>query len=221
MSPQIKAVVFDLDGTLVDSSHTIYEATLAAFKDMNIDAVIRKEDIDRKIGAHFREIFEELEVIIDDVESFISIYKRYYFEFINTSKLYPGVIEVLQSLHSMKIKTALLTTKNQEQAEKIIHHFNLSRYFDYLMGRRPDFPVKPAPEPLLHICKELETDCADILFVGDTEFDIRCGKNAGSSTCAVSYGYRTMEQIEAEKPDYIINSITELNNILQTESDTA
>ena len=75
------------------------------------------------------------------------------------------------------------------------------------MGRRDGLAHKPSPEPLLHICKELNVKPAETLMVGDTELDIQCGKSAGSKTCGVLYGYRTKIQLEKEKPDFLISGL--------------
>ena len=77
------------------------------------------------------------------------------------------------------------------------------------MGRRDGIAHKPAPEPLQMICKELNVDVKNTVMIGDTELDIQCGKNAGSFTCGVSYGYRTKELLEIEKPDFIVESINQ------------
>ncbi len=78
------------------------------------------------------------------------------------------------------------------------------------MGRRDGLAHKPSPEPLLVICKDLQVKPSETLMVGDTELDIQCGKNADSNTCGVLYGYRTKDQLEKEKPDYIISGLNEL-----------
>ena len=139
-----------------------------------------------------------------DFEKFITIYKINYFEQMEYSKVYDGVEETLASLKDRNIKVSLLTTKIQDQADRIIDHFNLRKYFDLVMGRRDGIAHKPSPEPLLKICDDLAVDVKNTLMVGDTELDIQCGKNAGSYTCGVLYGYRTKELLEIEKPDFII-----------------
>lgn len=206
----ITHICFDLDGTLVDSKNTILESTKAALNKLNIKHNIPEDSFNNMIGKHFVDIFTELEMDDVDFEEFIPIYKALYFDFIDSSYLYYGVKETLEYLSSKKIKVSLLTTKVQEQAEKIIDHFKLRSSFDYIMGRRDGIAHKPSPEPLIYICKDLKVEPAKTLMVGDTELDIQCGKNAGAKTCGVLYGYRTKDQIEKEKPDFIISSLIEL-----------
>jgi len=209
----IKHICFDLDGTLVDSKETILESTKAALNQLKISYSISEDVFNNLIGKHFVDIFREIRIDVTDFEKFISIYKSLYFDFIDLSRLYPGVEEILNHLKKNKIKISLLTTKVQEQAEKILDHVNLRSSFDYVMGRRDRITHKPSPEPLLLICKELEVEPSATLMVGDTELDIQCGKNAGAQTCGVLFGYRTREQIEKEKPEYIISSLNEFIRI--------
>lgn len=206
----IKHLCFDLDGTLVDSSLTIYKSTIATLDQLNIIYSFRKEDLDLRIGKHFVDIFNEFGVDVKDFNGFIKIYKSVYFDFINDSVLYPGVFETIVSLKEKGFRISLLTTKAQDQADLIIDHFGLRPYFDFVMGRVDSIPHKPSPEPLLMICENLNIPVSDSMMIGDTELDIMCGKNAGSKTCAVSYGYRTIEQLEENQPDFIIDSISDL-----------
>ncbi len=209
----INHVCFDLDGTLVDSGKTIYLATKEALKKLNLTSDLPEEQFNGMIGKHFVDIFYELNINLPDFNEFISVYKSVYFDFIDGSILYNNVHEVLAYFINNNVKISLLTTKAQDQAEKIVNHFQLNEKLDYVMGRRDGIAHKPSPEPLLKICKNLNISPAETLMIGDTELDIQCGKNANSKTCGVLYGYRTKEQIEIENPDYIISDINELINL--------
>lgn len=208
----INHVCFDLDGTLVNSAKTIYLATKESLKKLNLSSDLPEQQFNGMIGKHFIDIFSELKINLPDFNEFISIYKSMYFDFINTSKLYNGVTEVLDYLINNDVKISLLTTKAQDQAEKIIRHFNLDEKINYTMGRRNGMPHKPSPEPLIIICDNLKIPPSETLIVGDTELDIQCGKNANAKTCGVLYGYRDRVQIENENPDFII---TELNDLIE------
>ncbi len=210
----IRHVCFDLDGTLVKSHITIYKATLKALKDLGIPSEnLREEDFYKRIGYHFVDIFNEFKIPVNDFETFISIYKNQYFNFIAESELYESVEETLDFLRLKKVKTSLLTTKGQDQAEKIIKHFGLEKYFNLIFGRRNGTAHKPSPEPLQLICENLKVPPAETLIVGDTELDIICGKSAGAHTCAVTYGYGTKAILAQQEPDHIINSLRELKHL--------
>lgn len=213
---KIKHICFDLDGTLVKSDKTIYKATLATLRHLSIKGDIPEQKFNKMIGLHFVDIFNEFNLDVPDFEKFIGIYKNIYFDFIDDSKLYNNVEDVLFSLKNDKdIKLSLLTTKGQDQADKIIKYFNLDKHFDLIMGRRDGIAHKPSAEPLLFICNELEIDAKDTMIVGDTELDILCGKNAGAITCGVTYGYRTEESLKENDPDYLINDFDEIILLLR------
>jgi HAD superfamily hydrolase (TIGR01549 family) len=210
----IKHCCFDLDGTLVDSNKTIYNSTAFALGKLGIDFNVAEDQFALKIGQHFVDIFNAFNIDVPDFEKFITIYKINYFEQMEYSKVYDGVEETLAALKNREVKVSLLTTKIQDQADRIIDHFNLEKYFDLVMGRREGIAHKPSPEPLLKICNDLFTDVKNTLMIGDTELDIQCGKNAGSYTCGVLYGYRTKELLELENPDFIVGSIKDILEIV-------
>ncbi|MCJ7553425.1 MAG: HAD family hydrolase [Ignavibacteriaceae bacterium] len=214
---KINHLCFDLDGTLVDSGQTIYKSTIGTLDRLNIKYSFTKADLDKRIGQHFVDIFNEFDVQVQDFEGFIKVYKSIYFDFIDDSVLYNGVFDFIKMIKEKNVIVSLLTTKAQDQADLIIEHFNLLPYFDYIMGRKNGIPHKPSPEPLLIICNKLNVLPEETLMIGDTELDIQCGKNAGTKTCGLTYGYRTRKQLEENKPDYIIDSITELHDLIYNE----
>ena len=210
----VKHVSFDLDGTLVDSYFTIYRSTVSSLKKLNIKQTLDEKEFRKRIGHHFIDIFKELNIPVTDFEEFINVYKDLYFEYISEAKLYRGVEDLLNFLNKKDVSVSLLTTKDQQQADKNIDHFGLRKNFSYVMGRRKGIANKPSGEPLILICKELNIPPAETLYVGDTELDIRCGKNAGTKTCAALYGYRSEGFLSAENPDYTISEISELKKII-------
>ena len=215
----IDHICFDLDGTLVKSDKTIYKSTLKAFERLGINGSIDETRFNEMLGMHFVDIFNDLGINVPDFDEFIGIYKSYYFDFIDESFLYPNIEEVLSFIQESGIKISLLTTKGQDQAEKIINHFHLNTYFDFIMGRRDGIDHKPSAEPLLSICNELNVKIFNTLMVGDTEIDIGCGKNAGAITCAVSYGFRTEDTLQKYDPDYIFNDVIELKDLLSNNKE--
>ncbi len=210
----IELIVFDLDGTLISSHVTIYKATIDALKKLNIENKLIEEKFYKRIGLHFEDIFNEFDMIVPSFQSFIEIYKSVYFDYIDSSFIYEDVIYVLDRIKLLGKKIALLTTKSQEQAELILEHFNIKNKFDYIMGRRDGIAHKPSPEPLLYLCNEMKIDIQNTMIVGDSELDILCGRSANAYTCAVTYGYRSKEDLIKTNPHFIINRISGLLNII-------
>ncbi len=211
----VTCTVFDLDGTLIQSHVTIYKTAIETFSRLNIPVSFMQEELNQYIGGHFKTIFDNLNIKVPDLDEFIRIYKSIYFDFIDDSKIYPGTIELLELLKQKNISIALLTTKAQDQADLIIDHFNLRKYFISVMGRRDGLPVKPSPEPLKTICNEVGTDTANTVMIGDSEYDIKCGKNAGAITCGVTFGYRELEMLKLENPDFLVSSMNELQKLFE------
>ena len=210
----IKNITFDLDGTLIDSYKTIFKAAESTLHHLGIKVQLNEKEFYKRIGHHFLDIFKELNIPVFNFEEFIQIYKKIYFDYIDDSKMYPGLLDTLEFLRDKKLYISLLTTKGQDQADKIIDYFNLRKYFSVVMGRRDNIANKPSAEPLLIICKELKVMPVETLMVGDTELDIQCGKNAGAKTCGCSYGYRTSDLLNLENPDFIISSISDLPHLI-------
>lgn len=212
---KIKSIVFDLDGTLMQSNGTIYKSMIKTLKEYNIHHNISENDFNTKIGYHFKDIFNDFKIVVPNLDAFIEKYKSYYFDFIDDTYLFENVHEILAYLQSKHYFLSLLTTKSQDQANKVIEYFNIQNYFSIITGRNNGVPIKPAPDALINICAVSGISPEQTLIVGDTELDIQCGKNAGSLTCAVVYGYRDKEILEKEEPDFIISNIKELINIVE------
>lgn len=212
MNRSSKLLVFDLDGTLIDSSKTIYKATKYAFNKLKIENSLTQDTLDRYIGAHFEDIFRELGIIVPDFNLFLTTFLEHYFDFIKDSSVYPNVEQTLYKL-KLDYKIALLTTKAQFQAERVVSAFDLTKYFDLIVGRRDGIPVKPSPEPYLYICETLGIVPDDSYMIGDSEFDILCGHNSGANTIAVTYGYRDISFLKSHSPDYLVSSIDEILTI--------
>jgi len=210
----IKLIVFDLDGTLTSSHKTIYKSTFYALEKLNIQHNLTENKFYEMIGMHFEDIFDQFGFKVNDFNKFIEIYKSAYFTFIDSTFLYEGVRETLEKLKKNNFRIALLTTKAQDQAEMNVDYFDLTKFFHYIMGRRKGIEHKPSPEPLLKICADLKININNTIIVGDTEMDIQCGKNSGAYTCGVTYGYRTKHELIKHFPDFLIDSITELPNII-------
>lgn len=203
-------VIFDLDGTLLVSHDTIYYATVKTLDELGIAYKMDRTGFNNMIGLHFQEIFDAYQIEVTDFNHFIHLYKSLYFNYIDDSYLYEDANNLLERLNNYGIKTALLTTKSQDQADKITEHFGISPNLNYIVGRRDNFPNKPDPGAILHICKTLGVNPENTIMVGDSEVDIECGNAAGVITCGITHGYRTAKALRKAEPDYIVNNLNEI-----------
>ena len=210
----IECIVFDLDGTLVKSHETIYKTTVKTLEKLGLQTDLDYGKFYNLLGHHFADIFKECNIEVPDVEYFIQVYKDMYFDFMEDSNLYPNVEYVLKELQNKKVKTGLLTTKGHDQAIKISNHFKIAKYLDQIEGRKSGIAIKPAPDQLLNICRDLNVVPQKTMMVGDTELDILCGKNADAKSCAVSYGYRDVAEIKKLNPDYLIDDLKEILELI-------
>ena len=210
----IECIVFDLDGTIVNSSENIYKATIKALEKLGISNNIDKNKFIGLLGYHFKDIFDGCNVEVPDVEYFIDEYKKIYFDFIDESHLYNNAENLLQHLQSNNIKTGLLTTKAQDQADKITSHFGIDKYLDVIEGRKIGVAIKPAPDQFYKICNDVNANPENSIMIGDTELDILCGKNAGAKTAAVTHGCRNIDELKNYNPDYYIHDLKEVINLL-------
>ena len=106
---------------------------MSALKDLGINVDFSMDEFKQHIGLHFIDIFSRLGFELEDFGEFISIYKKYYFTFIDSSKFYPNAENIIMELHRSNTRLALLTTKAQGEADRIMEHFNLHRNFDLVM----------------------------------------------------------------------------------------
>lgn len=212
------AVLFDLDGTLIDSGIDLVNSVRHALAQVAPERALPEADEILALVGNPLELFVRHFGWPDDPEStrrFVDSYREHYaVHFNDHTRLYPGVEETLSALRKAGARIALVTTKHQQQADFTAERTGLARWFDYIHGWREDRQHKPHPEPVLLTCAALGVEPGASLMVGDTELDIEAGKAAGAATCAVTHGFRPTWFLVAQKPDYVIGSICDILGIV-------
>jgi phosphoglycolate phosphatase len=104
----------------------------------------------------------------------------------------------------------VVTTKAQAQAEFVLQHLQLAHFFRHVQGWQPGLQLKPAPDALLAALTALRCPPPQALMVGDTTADILAGKAAGVQTCAVTYGYGSLAELQQCEPEYVIDTFSAL-----------
>ncbi len=203
-------VVFDLDGTLVDTAPDLVGATNHALSDLGLPAVAA--DILRpwiSFGAQ-RMIVEALvhsgeQLPASEVDRLLALFLAYYEENIaRESRAFPGVIEAIEQLTAAGARLAVCTNKRESLSRSLLVALDLDRHFQGLAGR-DTFPVcKPHPDHLLGAVRLAGGDPAHALMVGDSDVDIRTAKAAGVPVVAVSFGY-TAIPVRELAPDRVID----------------
>ncbi len=211
---QIDLLIFDLDGTLIDSRRDIANSvnhTLAKFNlpELSLDKVVEF------IGDGAQKLIERSfpDITLEKLETALDIFKKHYQEHIfDNTVLYPGVDETLA--HFSTKKKAIISNKPVVFTQQIIEHLFHGR-FDLVLGG-DSLPVrKPNPEPILKVLEEMNMPANQAAIVGDGSPDILSGKAAGITTCAVTYGFRTKEFLLQYEPDYCIDSFSKLKEIFR------
>lgn len=123
---------------------------------------------------------------------------------------YPGMQETIAALRKAGIRTAVLSNKPDAWTQAIVASLFPSGSFDLCIGQRPGLPRKPSPEGALHIAREFGLFPSSILYIGDTDTDMKTGQNAGMDTAGALWGFRTRRELEENHATYIVETPEEL-----------
>lgn len=202
-------VIFDMDGTLVDSRDDIAASINAGL--LAVGAPARSgTEIHQLIGRPLAEMFRALlpAGLVGRSEEAARAYRADYFEnCARGSRLFPGVLECLDGLGS--VKKAIATTKQTFQARRVAERLGLGSRFDLVHGT-DGIPHKPDPAVIEQVLERLGARRERSWMVGDTVWDLRAGRAAGLRTCAVTYGIHAPGVLAAEGPDLILDDLARL-----------
>jgi pyrophosphatase PpaX len=210
----IKAVLFDLDGTLINTNKLVIESFKHTFRN-HLNKEISESDIVNYFGEPLTTTLERYDK--DNVEELLKTYKK--FNEAKHDELASEInyaIETIKELKKINIKIAVVTSKRRMMAERGLKLFGLFEHIDLLITPEDTIKHKPDGEPAEKACDMLKIYTQEAIMVGDSHYDILCGKNAGCKTCVVSYTALPIESIMKYKPDYKIESLMELLNIIET-----
>jgi len=206
-----RTIIFDFDGTLVDSRSDIAGAQLWALNQLGVTHYT-PEDLFPYIGKTLQVTFTHLlpPAMHHRIDEAVRLYREFYPpRSLLTTTLFPGVRETLDTLRARGALMAIASTKKESTILRVAEHFRISSSFVQLQGS-DDLPYKPDPSIVRKIITDQRWDPAGTLMVGDTDNDILAGQRAGIATCAVTYGSLTEEQLRLYSPDHVIRSLPEL-----------
>ena len=212
-----KAVIFDLDGTLIDSLEDLANSvnqTLSEFNYPKHEIQAYRYFIGDGVKVLLkRAIKEEVsdEVISQLHERFKVIYKK---EIDTKTKVYDGIYELLNKLENINYKKAILSNKPHNFTLDCMNKFFPEYSFIDISGQKNTIPKKPDASAALNIAKEFNQDSKNIYFVGDTKVDMQTAKNAGMIAIGVLWGFREESELREHGADYIVSTTQELYNIL-------
>lgn len=210
-------ILFDLDGTLVDSKSVIINSANNMLESLGFKKLDEYEILQHiKFDTNY--LISRLTGFTDSkqIKKGVDIFRDYWKEHVGTdSKLFEGVIETLEYL---KNKELIITSNGiRVVIEEMLDCFKIRNFFKYIIsGDEPDC-IKPTACPINKLFNNFNIEKKDhAIIVGDMVADIKAGKEAGIKTCAVTYGIGRLEDIKKAKPDYLIDNIIELKNIINS-----
>ena len=206
-------ILFDLDGTVIDSTEAILESFHNSFEVHNFKKV-NDEDIKALIGYPLDVMYSNLGVDENKVWDFVTTYKEHYRE-ISTKKtiLLESAKEAIET--ASKFATlGIVTTKTGRYSKILMEHFKLMDYFEVLIGREDVEKPKPNAEPILKALEKLNKKDKEIWMIGDTKLDLISAKNAGVNSIGVLSGYDDEKTLK-EYSDIIVTDVLEAVKVLE------
>lgn len=215
-----KLIVYDLDGTLIDSRRDISEAVNWTLKELGF-LDLPSERIGTFVGSGVKNLMQQAlqearpspdkseKGTRSFLEHSIKLFRARYGEHLLTyTRLYPSVLKVLEYFRNRF--QAVITNKPENFSLTILKGLGVSRYFFEAIGGDSGFQKKPAPNALIEILKKAQVEPDEAVLVGDSAIDVETGRNARVKTIAVTYGFGKSEEIRNSKPDFILNNLEEL-----------
>ena len=214
---KIRLIIFDLDGTLVNSAVDITNALNYAvgpygFEQLTVDMTISLvgEGVTRLIEKLVGQKAADLKAR-NLKEVVLKRFLEYYSEHLTDLTVpYPGVPETLEMLGNYR--KAVISNKREDLSRRLLENLGLSGYFYFIWGSDSVPEKKPSPVPILKLLEIFNVSRNEALIIGDSNYDIESGRAAGIKTVAVTYGFRSREVLK--DADFIIDSFNELLNVI-------
>lgn len=202
-----KGILFDLDGTLLDTTDLIlksFQHTIRIHEGCDADMELVKSTFGRPL-------IEALALMGKDPEAMIKTYREYNIRYHDElAQVFAGVAEVIRKLYGQGIKLAVVTSKTRTTSIRGLRLFDLDKYFPVVIGHEDCQRHKPHPEPVQLALAALGLPAGDCLMVGDSPFDIMSAKAAGVRTAAVRWTYVPWQDVVAAGPDHVVAEMAEL-----------
>ena len=216
----IKGIIFDVDGTTLDTLNDLYESFNKTLKEFGMPYQ-SKEQIRMGVGRGSKVLVEKCTPEGTDEETkkkVESVFGRIYNEnYNNTTVPYEGVVELLKTLESKGIRLAINSNKGDSFVKGLVEKNFPDISFTEVMGARDDVARKPDPQGPELIIKEMGIKKEEVMYVGDSDVDIKTAKNTGVTSVGCLWGFRDRETLENAGADIIISAPLELLDHIDQE----
>jgi len=210
----VDAIVFDLDGTLVDSHRDIMTSVLMALADQGLDQ-LSLADLDPYLGFPLSELYAELlpKGGKRGLQRFVHLYRAHYCDHCaDTTRPYAGIVYLLDALAGRAL--AVATAKPTWSAVQILERLGLAERFTFITGSE-NHKSKPDPGVLLHACQKLGVAPGKATMIGDTDRDVQAAQAAGMRAVAVTWGGWSREKLAPLGPDALVDEPAEILKLVQ------
>jgi phosphoglycolate phosphatase len=211
---KIQGIIFDLDGTLLDSIGVIADSlnqVLIDFKFPTHDVNTYKEMVGDGIESLIFKAMPKEYASADLVKKIIVQYRQIYSaDWRSKTKPYYGIPELLFSLQQKKIPLAVISNKVEEYTQIMVKELLPKIDFQVVHGARPDIPLKPDPTAALAIAEKIKASPQQMMFIGDSDIDITTGHNAGMIPIGVLWGFRQAEELIQAKAAFLLKHPSDL-----------
>lgn len=210
----VSAVLFDLDGTLIDSVRLILDSYHHTCETHGLPRMTDQECL-AGIGIPLRVIFRSWTEDPAQVEALIATYRDYNLTHHDQRvTAYPGAVEMVRRVRAAGFRTGLVTSKNRPGALRGLRLVGLEEHIEVVVGADEVVNPKPHPEPVLLACSQLGLEPGQALYVGDSIHDMACGRAAGARTAAVLWGPFGRGDLEGSRPDHWLEQPADLLSLL-------
>lgn len=208
--------IFDFDGTMGDSRRLIVKTMMDTFDHLGIVKPSVEECV-KTIGLPLTDCFAVSACLDEKKSEECAAVYREIFQVNNKSgavKPFEGVIDTLNRLYDEGKTMAVASSRQHESLDILVEDFGITNLFSMIVGGDDVTQAKPNAEPVNLILSKLGFKPWQALVVGDAPVDVLMGRNAGTRTCAVTYGNGGIDELKASKPDYLVDKFTKILEIM-------
>lgn len=228
---KLEAILFDLDGTLLDTLNDLADSCNRALATQGLPA-LPVEEYKLHIGSGARHLIgaslarattmnsgrpvTEMQFPPDEVDRLLAVYRNIYAEnWSNKTVVYPGVAEMLRELRAEDVKLAVLSNKPDDFTRIMVQHYFPADTFDAVFGLSEKWPAKPVPDLALHICRQLDAGPENTALVGDSGSDMETARRAGMRGFGVLWGFRDKKELVEHGAQELFETVADLHGRLQ------